>query len=985
MTGERQFRTTFFLSASPDATHAGHDEVDKWFDSLMADDPAEAGQDAEEGSSTDWGEILILLLKQEKPDKSADEISIRLPTALRHKTREERGETLYWVAGKFLESFDRRGLGSDAEKGIRCATAALELLPADHSERAGCMRQLASALVSKFNRDGTKEDLDRAIELAQAASNKQHDSEERRPILETLAIAHAVRYWHSGRPHDIQKSVWAFEECGRISPGLRTSPDYLSRYGAVLVDRFDVTRSEDDLRNGFACLEDAIAVEGDDDMVRTQAHFQYGSALIRRYLSKGNMGDLNRAINEMGVALEAGPIGNLFRPSILHNLATALMMRFASLGLPGDIDSAVAYMTEAVALLLPNSPHREQATATLEKALRLKEGGGLRGLPSAMDAGVARTTEELVPTYPVGAITVSLPHGRTAFARGDWANAAKLFQVAAVGREMAFDRLPLNAGNAAAQAAAVRQRREFLEQFANIGPNTALSLLRAGNRPNAAEEAALAMEQGLQQTMQESFDLIENDLVRYAARGRSLDYFRLSRARLVELIEKRDRLGNVRGLADELAAASINYDLSVAEIRRAPGFETFLRPTELSLIRAAAARVPLVYIGATLHGGVAVVVPSADRPIFTFELPELTTGQVAHWATRYERQRDAMRSSQPLRPFLDELDLLLPKLWSMAMKRLCSVLPHHGIRTAVLIPYGGQLAQLPWHAAYGADPGHPDGRQYACDRIVWRYGPNARLLGPPQQWPRRSGSRAETLVVFHQGSPPTAESEAAAIRAAMKTTREARETDASVANVLRRWRDARYVHINAHGRADGDEPLRSHIELHGGDRLSVRHLLTEREPLAARLLVLSACSTAVTSGREGIDEIVSFPAAALRSGAGQVAASFWPVWDVATLELMRGFYSRLGRDECVDLAAALQASAREVEHGGAATSAVPIPPPASLLRRMFGRTPPAVPAPGRIQLSEGGSDGDPDAGRDNWNHPYFWAGFAIHGNADTVG
>ena len=78
---------------------------------------------------------------------------------------------------------------------------------------------------------------------------------------------------------------------------------------------------------------------------------------------------------------------------------------------------------------------------------------------------------------------------------------------------------------------------------------------------------------------------------------------------------------------------------------------------------------------------------------------------------------------------------------------------------------------------------------------------------------------------------------------------------------------------------------------------------------------MAACDAAVTSGRPGMDEIISFPAALLRAGAGQVLAPFWPVDDTSTFQIMQGFYRGLAAEEGADLAALLRNSAAALRTG----------------------------------------------------------------------
>jgi len=84
--------------------------------------------------------------------------------------------------------------------------------------------------------------------------------------------------------------------------------------------------------------------------------------------------------------------------------------------------------------------------------------------------------------------------------------------------------------------------------------------------------------------------------------------------------------------------------------------------------------------------------------------------------------------------------------------------------------------------------------------------------------------------------------------------------------------------------------------------------------LRARLLTLSACETGIGSG--GLwsvppgDDWVGLSTAFLGSGAANVLASLWQVEDLATAELMQGFYRHLAAGE--GMAKALASAQREL-------------------------------------------------------------------------
>jgi CHAT domain-containing protein len=215
----------------------------------------------------------------------------------------------------------------------------------------------------------------------------------------------------------------------------------------------------------------------------------------------------------------------------------------------------------------------------------------------------------------------------------------------------------------------------------------------------------------------------------------------------------------------------------------------------------------------------------------------------------------------------------------------------------------------------------------------------------------------------------------------MGSIKELAETIITTPSVLKAWAKARYVHLTMHGRGDVSDPMNTHLVLSGNDRLFVSDLLRARQPFGARLVTLAACEAAVTSGRQGIDEVVGFPAALLRAGVGQVLAPLWPVDDYATFRLMDCFYAQLGAAENIDLAIALARTTAEMRtpRQGSESSSIEANDRSGWLRRLFHRAPaPAVSAVGgrRGLVAPVRSSAAPDP---DLSHPDYWAAFAIFG------
>jgi CHAT domain-containing protein/tetratricopeptide (TPR) repeat protein len=114
------------------------------------------------------------------------------------------------------------------------------------------------------------------------------------------------------------------------------------------------------------------------------------------------------------------------------------------------------------------------------------------------------------------------------------------------------------------------------------------------------------------------------------------------------------------------------------------------------------------------------------------------------------------------------------------------------------------------------------------------------------------------------------------------------------------------VHLAAHGFFDKLDPMFSGVQLEpdGGDdgRLEVHEIMRMR--LAARLVTLSACETALGSGYfsefPAGDDFVGLTRAFLSAGSSSVLASLWEVNDRTTAEFMDDFYRDLQRTDEIE-------------------------------------------------------------------------------------
>jgi CHAT domain-containing protein/tetratricopeptide (TPR) repeat protein len=98
------------------------------------------------------------------------------------------------------------------------------------------------------------------------------------------------------------------------------------------------------------------------------------------------------------------------------------------------------------------------------------------------------------------------------------------------------------------------------------------------------------------------------------------------------------------------------------------------------------------------------------------------------------------------------------------------------------------------------------------------------------------------------------------------------------------------VDASCHGTFDPRDFLRSALRLAGGERLTMAEMLGHYADLhGLRLLILSACQTAILDLHGARDEFHSLAAAMLQAGADAVLAALWAVDDLATYLLMIRF------------------------------------------------------------------------------------------------
>jgi tetratricopeptide (TPR) repeat protein len=590
--------------------------------------------------------------------------------------------------------------------------------------------------------------------------------------------------------------------------------------------------------------------------------------------------------------------------------------------------------------------------------------------------------------YPVECRRTARNLGNLAFEQGDWQLACTAYTEAWLAQDILW------------RSTSLRPNKEMeLREMRDIPARLAFAHIRLAQ----AHQALTTLESGRAQLLREALERSRRDLERLAEIGQQ-DL--LTRYRAVdERMETLQRLAAAGARPPDWLAqmeqAQAEWNAVIEEIRRLPGYETFLRSLTAEQIQAQAADAPLVYLAATQHGGFALLVRGQGEP-WVVELPQLTEkalrdrveGPGEEWGGylgAYFRWRASLRPGTPetereaaRQAWFEALESTLRWLGEAVMapvlEALATFLPPGGL--VRLVP-GGWLALLPLHAAIltarTADGGKPDGRLsgpqtaapsavsrlpsvYALDHYTFAYVPSAQAL----YHARAAAARpADSLLAVDNpdGTLTFSTMEIAEALRHFPASRRLAGKEATLQAVRHALPDHAVLHFSTHGWAGWGESEVSGLKLADGN-LYLRDLFDLRLE-RARLGILSACESGLP-GTKLLEEVVSLPATMMQAGVPGVLGSLWAVNDLSTAMLIARFYENW-RQRGLDLPQALREAQRwlrDLFHDESKLSELEAQLPESIANRFA-----AEQADAFFKVA---------ALRD-LSHPHYWAAFVFYG------
>lgn len=780
-------------------------------------------------------------------------------------------------------------------------------------------------------RDGDRAaDIEQAIASLEIAVRLAPNPEHRNNLAIKLAVAYSERL--RGDPDEnaeiaLRLMRATLSELPTETPG--GFPEHVKASLAIALTRRRLGVHGENLREAVGLLREALVGVTPEDDLENWAHRQINLANALLELGLEDEGDMEDAEAEFEALVREG--------DRLTEAGQVAQLGYAHFGLgavnrqPSDgfFDSGAAYRWEVtgaadaidpslIETLVRAKKHFEKACGLFKRG-SVESGwafshlattrGRLRDEEGSIEAG-RQALEGLKPTAaPTECLSVAKAAGELHARREEWDRAAEAFRQACEASELRF----LGTRD-------LKQRQAESHEATSLARWAAHVIARTGNPLEAVMvlESARTREQRLRLGaeedstleniplyLQEAYVAALSDLAAAPLGPRGADESR----RLVEVIEA---------------------------IRSRPGLERFGMGVPKAVLKSVVeSDSPLVYINPTPYGTVflevlkdggeiEVAATFLDSPLSTQVLGRLRFGDAApytdlddfeaegdsylHAIGTYEHDQDDEDDFE-LAVALDEV---LPWLGEQIAGPLFRRLKELQASGVVLVPCG-ILALAPLHAATWLDE---DGsRTCLLEQLDVRFAPSAYLLNKAKE--RLRDSEMARLVALgnpDSGDPtfelPAAEAEVTEVAALFEshggTAATACGGDATWEFLVQHLQGATNVHLACHARAGTFDRSKTGICLH--DDFVSANVLGALPKLDARLIIVSACQSAVADTVATPEESFSIITALLGSGCSCVIASLWPVSDISTAILMTRLYENLGAGE-ISPSAALRAAA----------------------------------------------------------------------------
>ncbi|KAG8729788.1 hypothetical protein FRC12_020707 [Ceratobasidium sp. 428] len=366
-----------------------------------------------------------------------------------------------------------------------------------------------------------------------------------------------------------------------------------------------------------------------------------------------------------------------------------------------------------------------------------------------------------------------------------------------------------------------------------------------------------------------------------------------------------DNAGSLEMAARSHRRSAEEWDRLVAEARRLPGLENFLRPRKVTDLAPAARRGSIVVINVHKSRCDALVLRPGQDGVMHIPLPlfshEKATKAQSGWTESLQgfgiRDRGFRKASMP-RPNIMNGGEVLALLWTEVVEPVLSALGYLRIQpTESPLPHitwctTGPLSFVPIHAAGDYSPETPQKKVY--NYVISSYTPTLSALLSPAKRPDEFRGLLTVGQDLTAGlSPlPCANEELEQIKriAGDLSIIQLAGDEATVDSVLNQMKSSSWVHLACHAVQDAVNPTESSFFLHDG-RLNLATIT--QEPLKhAGFAFLSACQTAL-GHKELPEEAIHLAAGMIMAGYPTVIGTMWSIRDSLAPVVATQVYARL--------------------------------------------------------------------------------------------
>ncbi|EJC99359.1 TPR-like protein [Fomitiporia mediterranea MF3/22] len=760
------------------------------------------------------------------------------------------------LAGTLQTRFEQYGRMKDLDEAIKHHSTVLKLLPDDHLWRSMMLSNLGTALSIRFEQYGQTIDLDEAIKYHCTALELCPDSHlDRFTFLHNLANALRIRFVQYGRTIDLDEAINHNRAALKLLPDRHPDRSMsLSNLGTVLHTRFEQDGQTTDLDEAIEYQRAALELQPVSSPAYSGSLNNLALYLRTRFEQRGQIADLDESIENNRAALERLSVEHPDLPKSLNNLALSLRTRFKQNGQTTDLDEAIRHLYAALKFWPVGHPNRSGLLANL--GLSLFRRFDQSGLMECFDECIQLLEHASVHRF-------SSLIGRLKIA-DLWAKIARKYShhtTSNAYREamMLLQRILVISPSLPAQHDFLNEKSDYI--------SLALDAVAYAVDKNRLEEAIEILEQG---------------------RGLLWSQMRGLRAPLDGLAEVNkelaDRFSDISCQLENLAMSPTESQLKrrlsteqeelIGEIRRIPGFQSFLEATPFNVLQQAASEGPVIVVNHSKYRSDVLIVPShEDKPVacipldgkFYKDSTELCAKLVGTrtisgaYSAEYDQMlRQAMRT-----------------LWDRVVSKVVDKLNELGIAEGSRIWWcpTSVLSALPFHAA-GPFMDEDGTAAYLLDKYISSYTPTLGALIDAQS-SCRNGGESSALIVGDK-SLPSATKEICNIKNCgiqVKLLNSKTSHDA----VIKTLQKARWVHFVCHGGLD-PKPFNSSFKVseHG---LTLLDIIQAKLP-NAEFAFLSACHTAEQSHNGTYDEALHLAAAMQFSGFRSVIGSMWELLDV---------------------------------------------------------------------------------------------------------